>query len=165
MFELNLFAALELIQLVAPQMRLRRQGVIVNVSSIAGKVPLPWFTLYSASKHALCALGDGMRMELKREGVHVMTVCPGYVSTSFQDHVLGGRPPERIRRAKAFAVSPERCAHDILRGIEKRARTVVTPGYGRLLVGLWHLVPGLLEARLSGMMEELAGAEREGKPE
>ncbi len=165
MFELNLFAGLELIRLVVPGMRRRRHGCIVNVSSIAGRIPLPWFTLYSASKHALCALSDGLRMELRRDGIQVMTVCPGYVDTGFQDHVLGGRPPERIRRARTFAVSPERCARDILRGIERNSRSVVTPGYGRLLTGLWYFAPGILERRLSGMMKEMQDDERVAEPE
>src|ERR1019366_4580300 len=84
MFELNFFTVLALSQLVIPAMRKQRAGTIVNVSSIAGKVPLPWFTLYSASKYALCALTDGMRMELRGDGIHTITVCPGYVRTDFQ---------------------------------------------------------------------------------
>ena len=81
LFELNLFAPLELTQLVIPYMRAHRQGAIVNVSSIAGKVTLPWFPLYSASKFALGSLTDGLRMDLKPFGIHAMTVCPGYVKT------------------------------------------------------------------------------------
>src|SRR6266404_3764486 len=87
MFELNFFAPLTLIQLVAPVMRSQRGGTIVNVGSIAGKMTLPWFTLYSASKYALGSLTDGLRMELKRDGIHAITVCPGYVATDFQKHV------------------------------------------------------------------------------
>jgi short-subunit dehydrogenase len=70
MFELNFFAPLALTQLVAPHMRARSSGVIVNVSSVAGKVTLPWLTLYSASKYALGSLTDGLRMELKKDGIH-----------------------------------------------------------------------------------------------
>src|SRR2546427_6476822 len=63
LMELNLFAPLALTQLVVPYMRDRRRGMIVNISSIAGKVVLPWFTLYSVSKFALGALTVGLRME------------------------------------------------------------------------------------------------------
>src|SRR5690348_6513799 len=57
--ELNFFAPLALTQLVAPHMRERRSGMIVNVGSIGGKVVLPWMTLYSVSKFALGALTEG----------------------------------------------------------------------------------------------------------
>jgi short-subunit dehydrogenase len=148
MFELNFFAALGMIQLVSPGMRARHSGLIVNVASIAGKVTLPWLTLYSASKYALGSLTDGLRMELRRDGIDTMTVCPGYVSTRFQDHVLRGRPPEHVRRTKWFKITPERCALDIVKGIERGARTVVTPASGWVFVALERLLPGWVDRKL-----------------
>jgi NAD(P)-dependent dehydrogenase (short-subunit alcohol dehydrogenase family) len=61
LFELTFFAPLAMIQLAVPHMRERGGGMIVNIGSIAGKVPLPWFTLYSATKSALGSLTDGLR--------------------------------------------------------------------------------------------------------
>lgn len=148
MYELNLFAPLALIQLVAPSMRTRHDGMIVNVASIAGKVTLPWLTLYSASKYALGSLTDGLRMELRRDGIHTITVCPGYVSTQFQDHVLTGRPPDHVRRTKWFKITPERCAQDIVKGIERRARTVVTPASGWAFIVLQRLLPNWVDRKL-----------------
>src|SRR5262245_17924131 len=87
LWELNFFSLLRMAQLVAPSMRKRRAGMIVNIGSIAGKMTLPWFTLYSASKSAIGALTEGMRMELLGEGVKTLLVCPGYVQTGFQSHV------------------------------------------------------------------------------
>src|ERR1700722_17161542 len=81
LMELNFFAPLALTQLVAPQMRARRSGMIVNVGSIAGKVTLPWMTIYSVSKYALSSLTEGLRMELRPDNVQTMIVCPGYVQT------------------------------------------------------------------------------------
>src|ERR1700676_2521454 len=116
LFELNLFAPLALTQLVVAYMRERKSGVIVNISSIAGKVTLPWFTLYSVSKYALGSLTDGLRMELKRDGIHPMTVCPGYVDTDFQRHVIHGRPPTTISARRKFAITAQQCADAIARG-------------------------------------------------
>src|SRR5260370_27057464 len=65
LFELNVFAPLALTQLVVPYMQERRRGLIVNISSIAGKVTLPWFTLYSVTKFALGSLTEGLLIELK----------------------------------------------------------------------------------------------------
>ncbi|MBL8174743.1 MAG: SDR family NAD(P)-dependent oxidoreductase, partial [Bryobacterales bacterium] len=148
LYELNLFAPLAMIQLVAPSMRRRRRGMIVNIASIAGKVTLPWLTLYSASKYALGSLTDGLRMELRRDGIHAMTVCPGYVSTRFQDHVLHGQPPEHVRRTRLFKITPERCAHDIVQGIRRNARTVVTPASGWAFILLERLFPNWVDRKL-----------------
>ena len=93
MMELNFFALLGMTQLVVPHMRERRSGMIVNVGSIAGKLTLPWMTLYSASKSAVGSFTEGLRMELQRDGVRAMLVCPGYVKT--------GLPEECHRRPGA----------------------------------------------------------------
>jgi short-subunit dehydrogenase len=155
MFDLNLFAALGMVQLAAPHMVRQRRGMIVNISSIAGKMTLPWFTMYSASKFALGSMTDGLRMELKPYGVRVMAVCPGYVRTGFQDHVLGGSPPTGIRRAKRFAIDAGECAEAIARGVERNARTVVTPRVGWLLIALQRVMPRLMDAQLARMLQRL----------
>lgn len=154
LFELNFFAPLAMAQLVAPHMRRRAAGVIVNVSSVAGRVPLPWLTLYSASKYALCALTDGLRMELKKDGIHTITVCPGYVRTNFHQHALSGEPPPKIARGKQFAITPEQCAERIARGVERGARTVMAPRSGWLLVLAERLFPSLVDAQLAAILHE-----------
>jgi short-subunit dehydrogenase len=130
-------------------MRERRSGTIVNISSIAGKVTLPWFTLYSASKYAVCSLTDGLRMELRPFGVHAMAVCPGYVSSEFQAHVLGGRAPGTLAGARAyFGISPQQCAEAIAGGVERNSRTVLAPRTGWLMVAAARLLPRLVDAQL-----------------
>lgn len=155
MVELNLFAALGLIQLVVPHMKRQRGGMIVNVGSIAGKVTLPWLSLYCASKHALGAVTNGLRMELMPENIRAMLVCPGYVSTAFQDNVLSGRPPQKIRDARTFLISPERCAEDIARGVEKEKRTVMSPPSGWWFVLVSRLLPALVDAQLAKIYHSL----------
>jgi short-subunit dehydrogenase len=159
MWELNFFAPLDLIQRVAPAMKRQRSGFIVNVGSIAGKVTLPWFTLYSASKYAIGSLTDGLRMELRQFGIHTMTVCPGYVNTRFQKNVLHGEPPALSGRTRQWAISPERCAEDIVKGIEQQKRTVVTPASGWLLIALERLLPTLVDRQLERiyMQQDLNG--------
>jgi short-subunit dehydrogenase len=149
--ELNFFALLGMIQLVAPHMRQRRTGTIVNVGSIAGKIPLPWMTLYSASKYAVGALTEGLRMELRGDGVKTMLVCPGYVTTGFQQHVRGGQAPGAVLRGRRMAITAAECARAIRRGVERDARTVVTPRAGWILVALARLFPALVEARMADM--------------
>jgi len=155
LFELNFFVPLALTQLVAPHMRRRGGGVIVNVSSVAGKVTLPWLTLYSASKYALGSLTDGLRMELKKDGIHTIAVCPGYVQTNFQEHALGGDPPPKIARSKRFAITPEQCAESIARGVERGARTVMAPRSGWLFVLAERLLPSLVDAQLAAILHDV----------
>jgi short-subunit dehydrogenase len=155
MFELNFFAPLALAQLVVPGMQQRRSGMIVNVSSIAGKVTLPWFTLYSAGKYALGAWTNGMRMELKRYGIHCMTVCPGYVKTGFQQNVYVGQPPDRVLKGRnTIAITAAQCARAIARGVERDARTVMTPWFGWLFVAAARLMPAFIDARMTNMNED-----------
>lgn len=152
LWELNFWAALELTQLAVADMRTRRSGAIVNIGSIAGKMTLPWFTLYSASKYALGSLTDGLRMELRRDGIHAMLVCPGYVKTRFQQNVLGGSPPPALAAMRGrWAVTPEQVAEDLIGGLERRARTVMSPRVGWLAVVAARLFPSLVEARLETM--------------
>jgi short-subunit dehydrogenase len=153
LWDVNFFAMLGMIQLVAPHMRARRDGTIVNVGSIGGKMTLPWLTLYSASKYAVGSLTEGLRMELRRDNVHAMLVCPGYVKTRFQQNVLRGGPPTDIERSRKMAITPEECAIAIRRGVEKRARTVMAPASGWLLVALYRLFPGEAERRMAGMVD------------
>jgi short-subunit dehydrogenase len=149
LMELNFFALLGMTQLVAAHMRARRQGSIVNVSSIAGKVTLPWLTLYSASKSAVGALTEGLRMELRRDGVRTMLVCPGYVKTNFQRNALAGQPPAGIVQGRAFAIDAAQCATAIRRGLERDARTIVTPRSCWLLAAAARVFPALMEERLA----------------
>jgi short-subunit dehydrogenase len=151
LIELNFFAPLALTQLVVPQMRQRRSGMIVNVGSIAGKVSLPWMTLYSVSKYALSSLTDGMRMELRRDKISAMIVCPGYVKTGFQQHVRAGQPPEGVIKGRRFAIEAPQCAASIRRGVERDARTVVAPPALWLLVLASRVFPRIVEGRLAAI--------------
>jgi short-subunit dehydrogenase len=153
LMELNFFAALGMTQLVVPHMRERRSGLIVNVGSIGGKMTLPWMTLYSASKYALGSLTEGLRMELRRDNVKTMLVCPGYVKTGFQKNVTAGQAPEKVLRARRAAIGAAECALAIRRGVEREARTIVTPAVGWFLVLASRLFPSIVEARMAEMNE------------
>lgn len=83
-FEVNLYAPARLIQLVLPGMREQRSGTIVNVSSIGGELALPLGAWYYASKHALEAFSDTLRMETGQFGIDVVVIQPGIIKTDFE---------------------------------------------------------------------------------
>lgn len=83
--EVNVFGAMRLSQLVLPKMRENRYGKIVNISSVGGKIALPLGGWYHASKFAIEALSDSMRMEVKPFGIDVIVVEPGGVKSEWGD--------------------------------------------------------------------------------
>jgi short-subunit dehydrogenase len=147
MFDLNFFAPFHLAQLAAPWLK-KTKGTIVNVSSIAGQISLPWLPVYSASKFALASITSTQRIELQRHGVNVMGVFPGYVDTDFQAHAEGSAPPDVIVKGRRFAVTGAECAEAIVQGIERRSTTVVTPRIGWILVWFNRLFPNVVESRM-----------------
>jgi NAD(P)-dependent dehydrogenase (short-subunit alcohol dehydrogenase family) len=86
LFEVNLFAPARLTQLALPHMRARGSGTIVNVSSVGGEISLPLGCWYYASKHALEAYSDSLRMEVEPFGIDVVIIQPGIIRTDFEDH-------------------------------------------------------------------------------
>lgn len=153
LFEMNFFAPLDLIRACTPHMKRQGGGTIVNVSSIAGVVTLPWFTLYSATKSALISLTDGLRVELRRDGIHCMSVCPGYVRTDFQKNILAGKVPTALGSMRnRWAITPEQCADAIVRGVMRQARTVVTPKIGHVLVAAARIFPGIVDRQLESAL-------------
>ena len=84
-FETNVFGAVALTQMVLPKMREQRWGRIVNVSSMGGRITLPGGAFYHATKHALEAISDVARFELKPFGIAVVLIEPGIIRTQFGD--------------------------------------------------------------------------------
>jgi NAD(P)-dependent dehydrogenase (short-subunit alcohol dehydrogenase family) len=99
--ETNYFGALRCIQQVAPGMRERGSGCIINVSSVAGKISASPLTPYSASKYALEALSEGLAGEMKPFGVRVAIVQPGIIETPMP-HSIAVAPPSRYRQGRQF---------------------------------------------------------------
>lgn len=85
LFEVNLFALIRVTQACLPGMRKLRQGTIVNLSSIVGKFTFPGSGVYAATKHAVEAVTDALRMELAPLGIRVVAIRPGPIATEFNE--------------------------------------------------------------------------------
>src|SRR2546427_11274962 len=92
LFRLNVLAAASAIRAVIPIMRAQQSGLIINISSVAGRIVVPRIGYYSASKFALTAIGDALRMEEGHRGIRVMNVFPGMTRSNFGQNRL---PPRR----------------------------------------------------------------------
>jgi short-subunit dehydrogenase len=153
-FETNLFGALESMQAVIPVMMQQGSGTIINVSSVAGHLPLPFHAVYSATKFAMNAIGKGARIELKSSGINVMTVCPGYVRTEFGANAIKGQEQKQVRPSQARGISAERVAKAVLRGYLKQKREVVVPWTMLPVIKIYQLFPGLVEWSMVKMVRK-----------
>jgi uncharacterized protein len=146
LFETNFFGTIACLQAVLPAMRKNKEGggTIINLSSVAGHIPVPFMALYSASKFAMNALGKGARLELERDHINVLTVCPGYVRTDFGKHVVADRQGN-LRPQSVRGVTAERVAQAAYRGYRKKQREVIVPWTMIPVIKLYQLFPGLVE--------------------
>jgi NAD(P)-dependent dehydrogenase (short-subunit alcohol dehydrogenase family) len=155
-FETNVFGLVRLTQLVLPKMRAQRWGKIVNVGSMGGRLTFPGGGYYHATKHAVEAISDALRFELRGFGIDVILLEPGLIATDFGEAAAAsmsenssratpaGDDPYAEFNATVGAVTkgaydgplrrlgsgPERVAKAIERALERRrprARVTVTP--------------------------------------
>jgi len=131
-------------QVVVAAMREKGSGAIINISSVAGHIPVPFMSLYCASKFALNAIGKGARVELRRDNINVLTVCPGYVSTDFGQHMVANRKGN-IRPSAVRGITAERVARAAYRGYRSGKREVIVPWTMIPVIKLYQLFPGLVE--------------------
>ena len=151
MFETNLFGAVGAMQAVIPVMRQQGGGMIINISSVAGHIPIPFHAAYTATKFALNAMGKAAGVELKKDGIHVLTVCPGYVRTGFGDNAIHGNELKRVRPGSVRGITAERVARATLQGYLKQKREVIVPWTMYVPVKIYEHFPGLVEWAMGRM--------------
>jgi short-subunit dehydrogenase len=125
--DVNLVGVAQSIEAVLPAMIMRGRGHIVGVASVAGYRGFPWMISYSASKAALIAYLEALRPGLRRRGVTVTTVCPGFVRTQMSTDIPYRQPVKMIE--------PEEAARHLVRAIDRRPRNCVFP---------WNMRIGLI---------------------
>ena len=144
LLEVNLVGPLRCIQEALPHMQ--RGGRIINVSSVVGKRAIPKVGGYCATKSALNALSDALRVEISDRGITVTSVYPGTTRTAFRENSRRTRSEERGWRPRG--VTPERVAEKIALAAEKGGRDVYVTLPDRLFVVGTTLLPGLTDRLL-----------------
>lgn len=159
-----LYPTLELL----PDMRARRSGRIVNITSIGGKLGIPHLLPYSASKFAAVGFSQGLRAEVAAEGIKVVTVCPGLMRT--------GSPRNAIFRGKhrseyawfsisdalpGLSISAEEAARRILAACRRGDAEVLFPLPAKLAAVVNAVAPGLTTGVLATVDRLLPSADRE----
>lgn len=150
-FDTNFFGTIDSMQAVLPIMKQQGSGAIINISSVAGHLPLPFHAIYSATKFAMNAFGKAARLELQSANIHVMTVCPGYVRTDFGANALRGREVKVLRPSSVRGITAERVARATFDGFVKGKREVIVPWTMHPVIKLYQLFPGLVEWGMTRM--------------
>jgi short-subunit dehydrogenase len=133
-FETNFFGLVRLTQLVLPGMRRRGRGRILNVSSMGGRITLPGGAFYHASKYAVEALSDALRMEAAQFGIDVVLVEPGPVKTPWND-VAAGSLSTAVAPAAAPTAADTGAAAD--GDAYREYKAAVGASFGRVQAGLF----------------------------
>ena len=155
MFETNVFGAIEAMQQVIPVMKRQQSGCIINISSVAGHIAIPYMAAYGATKRALNAISRAARLELNGTGVSVVNICPGYVKTEFGNNAVRGTEGMRISDKVRRGVTAERVARAVLRAYERNSTEIVVPWHNHLVIALALLAPALIDFGLKRMVRPM----------
>ena len=186
LFDTNVFGLLAVTRAFLPGMRERGQGRVVNVGSIMGRVAMPLLGAYNASKHAVAALTDALRMELAPFGISVVLVEPGAIRTGFAARALAGLAPYRdpgspyapaLARTDAawarvyrFAPGPSAAGRTVARAATtaRPAARYVVPAHNRLIVAALGALPtaaaDATKRRIMGLPGRPVLRNRAGRP-
>lgn len=157
-FEVNVFGSLNFTRKALPSLR-KCNGKIINVSSIAGKVAVPFSGQYCGSKHAVEALSDALRMEVADQGIDVVVVEPGIIETGFNqnarkalekympDSIYSENYQEILENGGLRGVDAEVPANKIVKIVEtgNPKSRYQTPGRAKIFVALEKLSPVFLK--------------------
>jgi short-subunit dehydrogenase len=136
MLRVNFLGTLYWTKALLPQMVERRQGWIVFMASVAGKLGVPEESAYAASKFAQVGLAEALSYEVEDLGVHVLTVCPGAINTPFFDaEALARMPPV----AKRMMIEPQRVVDAVINALARGKREITVPRF----IGLGYIVRAL----------------------
>lgn len=145
MFDTNLFGAITAMQVVIPKMREQGSGAVINISSVAGSIAVPYMAAYGATKHALNCFSRAARLELRNTGVQINNVCPGYVKTDFSRNVVRGGDNVGVAGSIKRGITADRVAAAVFKAYTENKREVVVPWTDRLTIGFYRLLPSVFE--------------------
>ncbi|MBI2312863.1 MAG: SDR family oxidoreductase [Betaproteobacteria bacterium] len=138
-FDINVVGMVNTFQPFLPAMLQARRGTLAGVASVAGIRGLPGAGAYSASKAAAIAYLESLRVELRRSGVKVVTICPGYIDTPMTQANPYSMP---------FLLSAEEAARRFVRAIDRGASLAVIPWQMALVARTLRLLPNAIYDRL-----------------
>jgi dehydrogenase/reductase SDR family protein 7B len=145
LFEINYFAQVALAKAVLPIMIKQRSGQITVVSSIAGKFGFYLRSSYSAAKHALHGYFESLRLEVEKNNIQVLLVCPGKIKTNISNNAIlaDGSKHAKMDESHVDAMTADECAKKILIAIETNKQEILIGGKEILIVYIKRFFPKL----------------------
>ncbi len=159
LMKLNYFSVVQLTKHVLPLFYGNKEGHLITLSSIAGKIGAPYRSGYAASKHALHGFFDCLRSEAWHHNVIVTMICPGFVNTPIAHNSVNG-DGTKIGKAdpdNANGMSPDYVAKSICNAAEKRQEELLLGGKELMGVRLKRIFPSLLRSILKKRSKEAFG--------
>jgi short-subunit dehydrogenase len=190
-YETNVFGLMNVTRAFLPKMQARRAGRIINVSSVGGRLTLPYFGVYNSTKYAVESLSDAMRYELRPFGIDVSMIEPGVIRTNFEATAVSGlsryagtpfavavaKYDKMSKMADRFASNPIVIAKAIARAVNARrpAARYVAPWSTNFALFMQTVLPtrvwdwamrkvGFLTPAALGLVPPLAAKPAEAKP-
>jgi short-subunit dehydrogenase len=139
MIRLNVMALVDLTHKFLPLMQQRRSGSIINVASIAGFLPIPYLSVYAATKAFVISFSAALWEENRNYGVRVLVVCPGPTKTEFFSQA---KFPADLASANDKVSTPDQVVRDALKALDRNEASAVSGGWGsQMLINLSRLLP------------------------
>lgn len=139
----NLMGIIHCIQAALPIMKKQGSGQIVNVSSTAGHKGIPFLSVYCATKFAVRGLTESLRMELHKEGIEVISVCPGTTDTDFFRRAVTNEKGWHLK--SPWTHDSDRVAERILHACARHKREMVLTLEGKMMVIINKFAPRLID--------------------
>ncbi|MGM0124203.1 short chain dehydrogenase/reductase family oxidoreductase [Enterococcus sp. AZ194] len=152
MFEVNILGMMTLTQQVAIQMAENRQGHIINVASMAGKMATAKSTVYSATKFAVLGFSNALRLEMKPFNVSVTTVNPGPIRTEFFDKA--DPSGDYLDKLGLIVLEPQKLAQSIVRAMQRPRREINQPAVMEIAARFYTLFPQLGDYLAGGIFNK-----------
>ncbi|MFZ1039958.1 MAG: SDR family NAD(P)-dependent oxidoreductase [Anaerolineales bacterium] len=143
--DVNLLGVIQVTRAVLPHMLKRRYGHIINMSSVAGWIAAPLYTIYSATKFGVRGFTDALRREVSPFGIKVSGIYPGPAETEFGQHTGTSRTKRSLDLLKGLSMTSEYVARRVVKLAKHPRRVVIIPWWYRVVIGFDTLFPYLVD--------------------
>jgi NADP-dependent 3-hydroxy acid dehydrogenase YdfG len=141
----NLLGVIQVTRAVLPYMLKQGYGHIINMSSVAGWIAAPLYTIYSATKFGVRAFTDALRREVSPFGIKVSGIYPGPAETEFGQHTGNSKAKRSLNVFKGLSMTSEYVARRVVELAKHPRRVVIIPWWYNFVIGLDIFVPGLVD--------------------
>ncbi len=143
--EVNLRGVIQVTRAVLPHMIAHHSGHIINMSSVAGLIAAPLYSIYAATKYGVRGFTEALRREVAPFGIKVSGIYPGPAATEFGQHSGSNAIQTSLKLPQWLSMTSAYVARRVV-GLAKRPRrTLIIPGYYRIIIGFDTLFPGLVD--------------------